>query len=488
MERVRTALEVMPDPALACDGAGSILDMNDEACALLGYRREELAGLPIETLVPAGLVAAHREHRSTFWERPRRRRMGTGLEIRALRKDGSEIVVDIALSPITTDHGVVVIAAMRDISERQRAEIRIRDSERRLAEAQRVARVGSWEWDVDGNRVTWSNELYRIYGLDERTFEATYEGYLSRVHPEDRATSAAAIEHALESGADFSFEERIVRPDGEIRWLATWGKVETAPDGTPGRLTGICQDISDRKQADEIKDAFLAATSHELRTPLTGVLAAARTLANASARLGEAERAELLELLERQATKLDRLLADLLDIDRLTRGVVTPHRRPTEIAELVRQITQSAEPDGHILHVDSDTLIADVDAPKLERIIENLLSNAYRHTPAGSNVWLRAEEHADGVLLTVEDDGPGVPDHLKKLVFEPFQRGETPEYRPGTGIGLSLVSRFAALHGGHAWVADRPGGGASFRVHLPADVEGGTGTSTPSRVPGQHAP
>jgi signal transduction histidine kinase len=111
--------------------------------------------------------------------------------------------------------------------------------------------------------------------------------------------------------------------------------------------------------------------------------------------------------------------------------------------------------------------VVSVDAPKVERMLENLLSNAARHTPPGARIWLRVRPEAGGVLLLVEDEGPGIPDDLKESVFEAFRRGPTAS-GPGSGIGLSLVARFAELHGGRAWVEDRPGGGASFRVFLPS--------------------
>jgi signal transduction histidine kinase len=101
-------------------------------------------------------------------------------------------------------------------------------------------------------------------------------------------------------------------------------------------------------------------------------------------------------------------------------------------------------------------------------MIENLLANAARHTPPEARVWVRARRHERGVLLVVEDDGPGVPPELRDAVFEPFRQAPGPSHHdPGFGIGLTLVARFAQLHGGSAWVEDRPGGGASFRVYLP---------------------
>ena len=108
------------------------------------------------------------------------------------------------------------------------------------------------------------------------------------------------------------------------------------------------------------------------------------------------------------------------------------------------------------------------DAPKLERIIENLLVNAAKHTPAGTTIWVRVHAQEGGVLLLVEDEGPGVPAQLREPIFQPFHQGRNiADHAPGSGIGLALVAQFASLHGGRAWVQDRPGGGASFRVFLP---------------------
>ena len=120
------------------------------------------------------------------------------------------------------------------------------------------------------------------------------------------------------------------------------------------------------------------------------------------------------------------------------------------------------------IHVDAGSIIADIDGPKVERIVENLVVNATRHTPDGTPIWVRIAPCDEGVLIIVDDAGPGVPDDIKEAIFEPFRQGPENRPSPGTGIGLSLVARFAELHGGRAWVEDRERGGASFRVLLRA--------------------
>jgi signal transduction histidine kinase len=221
-------------------------------------------------------------------------------------------------------------------------------------------------------------------------------------------------------------------------------------------------------EAAAVRDTFLHAVSHELRTPLTVVVGCAALLADEAVTLKPAEQADLIRRLLSNAEKLERLLSDLLDLDRLARGVMEPRRRPTDVGLVLRTVVEYLDAGDHPVEVDAAPgLMASVDAAQLERIVENLLANCLRHCPSGTAVSVGAQATDEGLLICVNDHGPGVPDAEKALVFEAFQRGAAAEDVPGTGIGLSLVARFAALHGGRAWVEDRPGGGAAFRVLLP---------------------
>jgi PAS domain S-box-containing protein len=220
---------------------------------------------------------------------------------------------------------------------------------------------------------------------------------------------------------------------------------------------------------DEMKTTFLQAVSHDLRTPLTSVLGIALTLERRADGLPADDVADLLQRLSGNARKLDGLLGDLLDLDRLARGTLSPRRQVVDLGELTRRVVDDVGVQGeHAVVVAVPAVRVAVDAPKVERIVENLVVNAARHTPAGTTIWVRVEPRRDGVLLVVEDEGPGVPAQLREQVFQPFRKGRNvADHAPGSGIGLALVARFAGLHGGRAWVQDRPGGGASFRVFLP---------------------
>ena len=284
--------------------------------------------------------------------------------------------------------------------------------------------------------------------------------------------------------------------DGRTIWVHDETTFIHDDEGRHAMILGVISDITERKLAehalreseqrereaaerlralDEMKNTFLAAVSHELRSPLTAILGLALTLERSE--MLEDDRTDLLERLAANARKLDRLLKDLLDIDRLNRGIVDPQLRVTDVGALSRRTIESLDAlaDRSIM-VFAEPVVISVDPAKVERIVENLLMNAARHTKPDRTIWLRVQPAGDGVLIVIEDDGLGVPEELREAIFEPFRQGpgSSSSHSPGTGIGLSLVGRFAELHGGRAWVEERVGGGASFRVFLP---DGGTGAS-----------
>jgi PAS domain S-box-containing protein len=351
------------------------------------------------------------------------------------------------------------------LSERKRALEGLDRERANLEEAQELAHIGSWEWTVADDRIRWSNELFRIYGLDP-VAGVRIDSYLEHVHPDDRELLRETVARALGNSKPFSFEHRVVRGDGTLRWVHARGRVIVDAAGVPVRMVGTSQDITDAKGLEQLRENILATVSHELRTPLTSILGFAVTLKEHGTSLVGRTRDEIIGHLVEQAEKLDRLLSDLLDLDRLRHGSAGPKFGATDVAALVHQVADGYGQDGRV-EIDAEPVVAEVDAARLERIVENLLANAIKHTPPGTDVRVRVAANGDTFLLTVDDRGDGIPEHDRESVFELFNRGEAHESLPGAGIGLALVAQFAAVHHGRAWVEDSPGGGASFRVELP---------------------
>jgi signal transduction histidine kinase len=235
------------------------------------------------------------------------------------------------------------------------------------------------------------------------------------------------------------------------------------------------------READDLKNTFLAAVSHELRTPLTSILGFAVTMIDRP-ELDGAQRDRMLRTILVEAEHLEDILANLLDLDRLTRGKATLVTRELDPASVVTIAVQHVE-ERSGRHIDLDLesgIVARLDAAKVERIVENLVGNAVKYTPAGAQVRVQLRKEGAGVLIVVDDSGPGISHELRETIFEPFRRGADVGV-PGTGIGLSLVDRFSRMHGGRAWVEERPGGGCRFQVFLASSridgcVPGGGGS------------
>ncbi len=221
------------------------------------------------------------------------------------------------------------------------------------------------------------------------------------------------------------------------------------------------------EDVNEMKNAFLAAVSHELRTPLTIVLGVNLMLEESWEHFQDAERRTLISRASSNAQQLDALLRDLLDLDRLSRNMLEPRRSPVDLSRLVRGcVDRISTATGRAIALTGSPVIGDVDAAQVERIVENLLVNAAKYTPSTAGIAVAFEARDGGVRITVADEGPGIESALHGSIFEPFNRADRRDANPGAGIGLTLVSQFARLHGGRAWVEDRAGGGAVFCVFL----------------------
>jgi signal transduction histidine kinase/integral membrane sensor domain MASE1 len=392
--------------------------------------------------------------------------------------------------------GLAVLIIAATIAERDVARVKMNAAHKSLSDAQGIAHVGSWEWDIPADRVTWSEEMYRIYGYEPRSFEVTFEKAMERVLPRDQARVGKQVERSLESGRDQEnppIQYRIKWPDGTERTLVGMGKIKFSGDGQPEYMVGTVQDVTEVARAseelsealkrerevadrlreiDQMKNTFMSAVSHDLRTPLTTIMGLADVLIKRFDGLQRSEIIDALSRMEASAGRASQVLLNLLDVDRVSRGAIEPVRSNVDLAGLAARAALSLDPAERLRVKHSGGEVhAWVDEGLVERVVDNLLHNAIRYTPKGSGITTRVIEQADGLVLCVDDSGPGVPDDMKMSIFEPFSGGGDAMRGMGTGVGLYLVARFAELHGGRAWVEDRSGGGASFRVFFPSRGE-----------------
>ena len=381
-----------------------------------------------------------------------------------------------------------------DVTERRRAEEALQRSEALLRQAERIAHIGSWEWDLETGALRWSEELYRIYGLDSSAGEVTYERFLACVPLEDQETIRRAVERARADGRPFAFDHRIVRPDGAVRYLHGRGRVATDEQGRAVRLIGSGQDITERKEAEvalrrakeeaeeasRAKSEFLAVMSHELRTPLNAIAGYAELMElGIYGPLTDGQRDGVRRIQESERHLLG-LINEVLNYTRVEAGAVSYELEAVPVGEALQAARALVLPQvgARGLSLDVSPPAGDVaawaDRDKLQQVLLNLLTNAVKFTEPGGRITMDAEPSDDVVLVHVRDTGIGIAPEKVESIFEPFVQVGRALNRPteGTGLGLAISRELARRMGGDLTARSEPGAGSTFTLRLPRHVAG----------------
>jgi PAS domain S-box-containing protein len=486
----------LPGLAWIKDLEGRYLYANDAALLAFCTTRETLYGRRDDEIFPPQTAAQFRENDRLALAHT------TGLQtIETLEHpDGIVHHSIVAKFPIMSATGepAFVGGIAIDVTDRLRAEEALRRSQERLELAQRGARVGTFEWVIPTGEVTWTEAEAALYGLTPGAFGGRYESWLNAVHPDDRDRAEADAARAVDERTDLDTEFRVVWPNGTVRWIAAKGTVFYDDAGRPVRMLGINMDVTERKDAEEAlreadrrKDEFLAMLAHELRNPLAPIRAGLHLLGRVDHEGAQA--AHVREMLDRQVQYLVRLVDDLLELARITRGDIELRRERVELGTAIAGAIETSRPlideRSHRLAVtlpSSDSLVLDADPVRLSQVVANLLNNAARYTDPGGRITLSAERHGEEVAIRVADDGIGIPPEMLSRVFEPFTRVDRSSARShgGLGIGLALVKSLVEMHGGSVSArSDGMGAGSEFTVRLPLAQ-----ATTPARSAGDAVP
>lgn len=484
LRRLRRVVDTVPDLVYELDLEGRLVDWNRAVEDVTGYSPEELKGchvlelfLEADRSVIAQLIAGEQDGASN-------------VEGHLRTKDGQIRLYQWIGRPFKDVQGCVrgTSGIGRDITAQREAEERLRRSEAMLAEAQRIAHLGSWEWLVSTNRLIWSNELYRIFGLDPEHFTPTWEGYLPLVCPEDRERLRREVEASIKARRSIEIEYRILRADGELRVVLGRGHVIMDGNGHVERLIGTTQDITevkalDRqirlqyealKELDRLKGAFVNSVTHELRTPLTSVMGYAEFLEDEIGGPLSAEQHQFVAELQRGAKRLENLLNDLLDFARFEAGTFKLAIRETDLNAKIRESLDSLRPQAIEAQVamsselSSEPLVIAADPQRLGQVLINLIGNAIKFTPAGGTVRVRACREGDQVRCEVIDTGIGIPSEDIPKLFRRFTQLD-PGIRSGSGagLGLSISKSIVDAHGGRIGVESDERKGSTFWFVLP---------------------
>ena len=475
------------------DAQGKITYVNDKFCAISRYSRVELLGRD-HRIINSGFHSKEFIH--DLWTTIAHGKVWKG-EIKNKAKDGTFYWVDTTIVPFLNEHGkpCQYVAIRADITERKRTEEAFRESQYRLEEAQRIAQVGSWEWEAATDTSFWSKELCAMLGIDNAGPLPSRANFARLYTAESAAASHSAVAKAMQDGTPYSTELEHVRADGSSKWLLSRGERWFDAQGQLKGLRGTMLDISERKQAEgkirqlnaqleqrvaertaQLEDAnkeleaFSYSVSHDLRAPLRGVDGYVRMLKEDCAGRLDSEGNRLLDVVSSEAKRMGQLIDDLLAFSHLGRAkMATASVDMTTLARTVFENLTRTAPDSAPRFELKSLPSAQGDQAMLRQVFANLFGNAIkftRHQPAP--IIEVGGENSDGkITYYVKDNGVGFDEKYGHKLFRVFQRLHSEEEFEGTGVGLALVQRVIHRHGGKVWAKAKPDQGATFYFTLP---------------------
>lgn len=429
------------------------------------------------------------------------------------------LVIAIALSALVIGGVLLRRRSRADSQGRLRSEAELLVREAQLREAQAIAKVGSWEWDIPTDKITWSDQLFTIFDVDKNNFNSSYQAYLNRLPAHHREEIQRSVDVARQTGKGYEFEHQVVYADGSVHYVQSRGVALKNDQGQVIKLMGTAQDITELKKiqealllsrselelrvqertqqlwealerertAKEAKMNFLANMSHEIRTPMNAILGFSELLSDHD--LNDQQKALLLRI-KTNGDHLLNLIDDILDLSKFEAGRIPVEKSDLHLPHLLQQVVNGvsalAEKKSLKIKVVYETALQEflkTDALRLRQILNNLLSNAIKFTDNG-HITVRVGQHKKPftkklsmISIEVEDTGLGISVRDQEKLFQPFTQGDSSGARRfgGTGLGLALSRHIAlALDGELSLVRSELGKGSSFRLTMDVgEVTGG---------------
>lgn len=471
--RLAGILDNANDAIISVDSDQCIILFNQGAEKIFGYVADEVKGQPLSLLLPTRFATIHRLHVEQFRESGNQaRRMGGRAEVYGRRKDGTEFPAEASISKLDLNGKQTFTAFLRDVTQRKQSE---------AASAQLASIVASSDEaiiskTIEGIVISWNASAERLFGYSA---EEMIGNPLTKIIPADRLEEEVRILEHLKRGECINHYETVrQRKDGTLIEIA----ITISPiRDVSGKVIGaakIAHDITEQRAVERMKAEFISIVSHELRTPLTSINGALELLSTGLIQPESERGQETIGIAAMEADRLTRLVNDILDLERLESGKIRLERQPWDLAQLMTRAVDfmqlTANQLNITLFVEPLSVILDVDDDRILQVLTNLLSNAVKFSPKHSTIWLTAEIYREHyILITVRDQGRGIPAHKLESIFERFQQVDASDSRKkgGTGLGLAICRSIVQQHGGAIWAESVLEQGSRFHFTLPLTTE-----------------
>lgn len=416
---------------------------------------------------------------------------------------------NIMVERLQSSHAGLEYQVEQRTSELSLALERLRTNETKLNEAQYIAQVGSWELDLASGELTWSDEIFRLFEIDQTKFAANYEAFLNAIHPDDRETVNAAYTDSLQTREPYEITHRLLMPDGRIKYVQEHCQTEFNATGKPLRSAGTVQDVTERKlaeehilklnaeleqrveqrtvallqakeeaeRANEAKSEFLSRMSHELRTPLNAIIGFGQLLESDPAHTLTEIQSDNVQEIVHASNHLLELVNEVLDLARIESGRLEMTIDAVAIAPLIKECVAQLQPLAAMSRISVTLELGaagqvQADRLRLQQVLLNLLSNAIKYNRVGGSIQVCCEPVGEGRLrVSVRDTGRGIAAAALARLFKPFERMESAyDGIEGSGIGLALVKKLVEGMHGVIGVESIEGTGSTFWFELPVSA------------------
>ncbi len=401
---------------------------------------------------------------------------------RIIREDGVERIVRKRINTVLNQEGVpILLGTAQDVTEEKQAERLLEQSEKKLKEAQNLAHIGSWDWDIRNNKIEWSDELFRIFGMRRDEFEASFDNYLKYIHPDDRENVNEIIQEAYNNHKPFELFHRVIHPNGEECILHGRGEVYVNNEGQIIKMIGTAQDVTERIQVEkklndytielENKNKELAqfayAASHDLQEPLRTISNFSKLLLTKLESHPDEDLIHYMNLVTGGANRMSNRINDLLNYSRIGNDISKSEKDFNSLVnQVLLDLSAIIEETSAEISIEQLPVIM---CGNLTALFQNLILNAIKFRREGVQpvIHISAEDRGKEYLFKVKDNGIGIEKEYFDRIFILFQRLHTRDAYEGTGIGLSLCKKIIELHGGSIWVESEFGKGSIFYFTMP---------------------